>query len=179
MTMIDYPFTEADVQRAAEDWGCNCGPAALAFALQVPLDRVRGAIPGFEQKRYTSPTMMRAALDGLGVRFAPAPTGLAVARANMFDGRTALVRVQWEGPWTAPGAHPKWAYRQTHWVATWLAATRRNESDRTRMVFDCNGGIRPFGQWEREIVPAIVATIPRANGEWFPTHVWRITEARP
>jgi hypothetical protein len=160
----NYPFTGADVRRAAEEWGCNCGPAALAFALQVPLERVRGAIPGFESKRYTSPTMMRAALDGLGVSFTPAPAD----RLSLLLVPMSLVRVQWTGPWAKPGAPPKWAYRQTHWIAAWGGN-----------VFDVNGGIGSLDWWVKEIVPAITAATPRADGGWFPTHVWRITEGRP
>lgn len=60
-TTIDYPFTEEELEAAADEWGCNCGPSALAFALQKPLEEVRYAIPDFEQKGYTSPTMIRIA----------------------------------------------------------------------------------------------------------------------
>lgn len=41
MPVMTYPFTEDEMYAAAREWGCNCGPSALAFALQVPLDRVR------------------------------------------------------------------------------------------------------------------------------------------
>lgn len=42
------------------------------------------------------------------------------------------------------------------------------------LLFDCNGGIRNLDSWEREVVPAIVKTIRRADGNWFPTHIWRL-----
>lgn len=116
----------------------------------------------FDERRYTSPTMMRAALDHFGRKTTDGPCDFY----GMFDERVALVRVQWEGPWTALGANPKWAYRHTHWVACWLD---RNQ----RCVFDCNGGIRPVRDWEHEIVP-LLTNYPRANGDWFPTHVWRL-----
>lgn len=159
--VVDCPFTEQDMQAAVAEWGCNCGPSALAFALRLPLDRVRYAIPGFEAKGYTSPTMMRAALDRLGAGVAVSPPD----RLSLL-GSMALVRVQFTGPWTAPGANPKWAYWHTHWIATW----RGN-------VFDCNGGIRPLGEWEAGIVPLLTAAIKRADGGWFPTHVWRLAAA--
>lgn len=47
MLTYDYSFTEDDMRCAAEAWGCNCGPSALAFALQTTLDAVRPALPGF------------------------------------------------------------------------------------------------------------------------------------
>ncbi len=169
MTITDYPFTEADARRAYEEWHCNCGPSALAFALRLPLGAVRHAIPGFEEKRYTSPTMMKAALANLGRQFDAAPCGLAVALANLFHERMALVRVQWTGPWTAPGANPRWAYRQTHWVATW-----RDDGSGTDWVFDVNGGIASFGRWQGEIVPLLTKATPRADGGWHPTHIWRL-----
>lgn len=160
-----YPFTAQDMQRAAEEWNANCGPAALAFALGLHINDVRGVIPGFEQKGYTSPTMMKQALEVLGGWFVVRPSD----RESMFDSEhRCLVRIQFTGPWTQAGANPKWAYGQTHWIATYMVERQ------AAMVFDCNGGILGFQEWEREIVPAIVATIKRADGGWFPTHVWRI-----
>lgn len=31
-----------------------------------------------------------------------------------------------------------------------------------------------FADWKRTVVPLITANVPRANGEWFPTHIWRL-----
>lgn len=159
-----YPFTAAELERASDEWGCNCGPSALAFALQMRLDQVRPLIPDFESKRYTSPGMMKSALE-LVAR--PYDQVRRPTVETMFAPRIALTRIQWSGPWTMPYAPPKWAYRQTHWIATW--------SERgVPLVFDCNGGIRGFGGWETEVVPEILATVPRNDGGWRPTHVWRI-----
>ena len=38
---LTYPFTESDSQRAFDEWGANCGPNALAFALQIPLSAAK------------------------------------------------------------------------------------------------------------------------------------------
>jgi|SRR6202050_2200754 len=175
-----YPFTENDSADAYNEWGANCGPNALAFALQIPIASVRGMIPGFEEKRYTSPTMMKAALSNLKKKFddIDAPDDLC-----MFCQNVALVRIQWCGPWTAEGANPKWAYRQTHWIVCWSVASTtgigsvlgsRITQTVDRMVFDCNGGIRTFESWQKEIIPALTSGIKRADGQWYPTHVWRI-----
>jgi hypothetical protein len=43
---MKYPFTESDLQSAFDNWGANCGPTALAFALQRPLSEISGKIPG-------------------------------------------------------------------------------------------------------------------------------------
>ena len=172
----NYPFTEEEMLRAAEEWNCNCGPSALAFALQVPLDKVRGKIPGFEAKRYTSPTMMKAALLALSVRWREIHPD---KMRDVCHPQIALTRIQWTGPWTDAGANPKWAYRQTHWVATWRVGMFPKPGELTPhpdslLVFDCNGGIRPLASWESEIVPLLTAQYPRAYGGWFPTHVWRL-----
>lgn len=67
--LLSYPFSAEDFVRANNAWGANCGPAALAFALHTHIDAVRSAIPDFERRRYTSPTMMKHALTTLGVPF--------------------------------------------------------------------------------------------------------------
>lgn len=165
-----YPFTEDEFWAAVEEWGCNCGPSALAFALQIPLDEIRGLIPDFETKGYTSPTMMKAALKTRGVAFddVPAPSRLVYGPRSMFHDRIALVRIQWTGPWTAPGSNPRWAYGRTHWICAWLGPNAAG------LVFDCNGGAMPFDRWKREIVPALTASYKRADGGWYLTHVWRL-----
>lgn len=196
-----YPFTQEEMERASDEWGCNCGPSALAFAAQIKLDTVRCAIPGFEEKRYTSPMMMRAAIANLKRDFRnllhrsePGETqGLSDFLGLLESGSIALVRLQWTGPWTAPGANPKWAYRQTHWIAGWCAnivdartglPDRRfkapdhsldgNVLPRCPMVFDCNGGMRSLGSWQKEIVPILTSGIKRADGGYYPTHFWRL-----
>jgi len=60
MTALDIlpRFTEADANRAWEEWGANCGPAALAVVAGLSLDEVRPYLVDFEQKGYTNPTLM-------------------------------------------------------------------------------------------------------------------------
>lgn len=167
---LTYPFSEEEAKRAHEEWGCNCGPTALAFALQVPLASVRTAIPDFEAKRYTSPTMMKAALANLGQEFQACPITSREEMCDRVRRRMALVRVQWTGKWTAPGANPRWAYRYTHWIACW---EHRTSVYSVAVVFDCNGGVREMDSWESEIVP-LLATHKGGDGGWEPTHVWRL-----
>lgn len=173
MTKFSYPFSQEDSEIAYKEWGANCGPNALAFALQIPLADVRGKIPDFEARRYTSPTMMKSGIANLGRKFEVMPLVATDGESNAMFPRDgiSLVRVQWTGPWTAPDANPKWAYRQTHWIATYrLIGLLPSEYT----VFDVNGGIRSFNSWCKEIAPALAASIKRADGKWFPTHVWRI-----
>lgn len=173
-TKYSYPFTEDDAREAFENWGCNCGPAALAFALQTTLDRVRDAIPLFDERRYTSPTMMHEALLALNQAVYPVRSpalfmhkiNREVGRANMFRGPMSLVRIQWEGPWIVDNKPQRWAARQTHWIATWV--------DEYRFVFDINGGIQRFELWDRDTVPLIIASVKRASGGWYPANVWQL-----
>ena len=162
-TVYDYPFSQDELEQANKDWGCNCGPSALAFALQCSLDEVRALIPGFKDKRFTSPSMMKSALRGHAFTECR-----ELDRYAMFAPEIALVRVQFTGPWTKEGANPKWAYHHTHWIAAW-------EYRNYQLVFDCNGGEHLFRDWELEIVSQITKTISRADGDWFPTHIWRLT----
>jgi hypothetical protein len=149
---------EADA--AYEAWGCNCGPGAIAAITNMRLDDLRPLLGDFEAKRYTNPTLMWEILDRTGRQWRK------IGKAWPTFG---LARIQWEGPWTEPGVNPKAAYRQTHWVASW------KHHERGHGIFDINmtgngTGWASFADWEREIVPAIVQSIPRANGKWFVTH---------
>lgn len=149
---------EADA--AHDAWGCNCGPGAIAAILNMRLDEVRPLLGDFERKRYTNPTLMWEILNR---------TGRPWRRCGKDWPVFGLARIQFEGPWTAPGVNPKAAYRMTHWVASW------KHPDRGHGVFDINQtdngtGWARFEDWERFIVPAIVESIPRANGKWHVTH---------
>lgn len=158
---------EADIAYA--QWGCNCGPAAIAAIMNMRLDQVRPLLGDFEAKRYTNPTLMWAILDRVGRPWRK------IGREWPTFG---LARIQWEGPWSEPGANPRWGYRQTHWVASW------KHSERGHGIFDVNmtgngSGWGSFADWEREIVPAIVAATPRANGKWHVTHGVEVDPSRP
>lgn len=162
------PFTIADLHRAMEEWGCNCGPSALAFAIRSDLETARRAIPDFDRKRYTSPSMMKTALVSLRRFFTPVrnPT-----REAMFPPIVrSLVRIQFTGPWTQPGVNPKAAYCYTHWIATF----RDDHPARggTEYVFDVNCGVVAMEGWCRDLVPLLIPR--RGDGGWVPTHIWRI-----
>lgn len=167
MSTMLYPFSEAQMERAAAEWGCNCGPSALAFALQLPLEAARHAIPEFDRKRYTSPSMMTAALSFLNrsVVAIRKPT-----RDDMFQAAPCLVRLQWGGPWCKPGVNPKAAYGCTHWITTWKEGPEREGG--VPLVFDCNGGVNRIDEWEAQIVPLLLPA--RGDHTWFPTHVWQV-----
>lgn len=162
MTRMHYPFNQTEAEAAIAEWGCNCGPSALAFALQRDLDFARRTIEQFESKRYTSITMMRSSLRAIGAEFDEVrkPT-----KPDMFDDRVALVRLQWSGRWNGT----QWASHHTHWIATWFEDL---ESGRTPMVFDINGGMRCYADWTMRIVPLLLPE--RGDGDWFPTHVLRL-----
>ena len=154
------PFSYEELLEAALDWGCNCGPSALAAIVQCTLGEAREAITGFDGRRYTNPTMMNEALRNLGVPF---------KKIGQVWPNWGLARIQWEGPWTQPGVPMAARYRFTHWVGTFLRA------DGGRSIFDCNAmsngtGWCGFQDWNAVIVPYILADNPRAYGTWHVTH---------
>lgn len=175
--MISYSYSSEELQRAYDSWGCNCGPGALAIALQTTPDAVRPFIPGFDAKRYTSPTMMKAALNALvtaaGWESIPLPAKGAADHPLLFDESPALVRIQFTGPWTAPGMNPRWAYGHTHWVCCWQDVHTETH-ERLPWVFDVNGGITTFRFWRLQVLPEIIKGIKRADGDWYATHCWRL-----
>lgn len=160
-------FNEADANRAFDEWGCNCGPTALAAAVGLTPDQVRPHMLGFEKKKYTNPTMMFEALDSLaGAGFIARWKSVTFRGIGqgMVTPEFGLARIQWEGPWTAPGVPLRVRYRKTHWVAV--------NFDK---VFDVNamwcGGWVQYDRWVRDVVPVILRLcVPKANGKWHITH---------
>lgn len=163
-------FTYDDAERVAEEWGCNCGPSALAAALSLTLDEVRPLINGFDQRGYMSPIMMKEALNRSGVQWREKTKCRQVPRSALPAAfPTGLCRVQWTGPWTAAGANPRWAYNHTHWIATW-------QTEQGVLVFDINRGLTTYEDWEEVVPPLITSGIKRADGGWYATHLWEIQQ---
>lgn len=167
-------FSLEDAQRAADSWGANCGPTALAAVLGLSLDAVRSHMGDFERKGYTNPTLMFSALRSAGAKWQafkcpPEPQqGVLCADPLAYYPRNGLCRVQWEGPWTEPGVPIRARYRHTHWIG---ARHHRGGV----FVFDvnamCAGGWLPEQEWREQLVPWLLRECqPRANGRWHLTH---------
>ncbi|WP_316184690.1 hypothetical protein [Bradyrhizobium sp. SZCCHNRI1003] len=158
-------FSQADGERASDEWGCNCGPGAIAAIMLLTLDEVRPHMGDFERKRYTNPTLMFETLDRL--------RAAGVCRSWRVGPKLwpayGLVRIQWEGPWMEPGVPMRARYRHTHWVG---AAT---VNDRIG-VFDINAlnngsGWSRVEDWSTILVPWLIKEcVPRGNGKWQITH---------
>ena len=67
LSLPQVGLSGAEAREAAEEWGANCGPGALAVATARTLEEVRAFLEGFDGKRYTNPLMMLRALDAMGV----------------------------------------------------------------------------------------------------------------
>lgn len=154
-------FDSDDAQRAYDAWGCNCGPAALAFALGKTPDEVRPFLGPFEQRGYMNVTMMREAIPKAGGQIVRTYQSWPVQGIG-------LVRIQWGGPWIINGRPARWAATNTHWVATWRSAGS------WLYVFDINGGLMLVDQWESEVASRIIASIKRADGKWTISHSWEV-----
>jgi hypothetical protein len=171
-------FTVDEAQAAADAWGFNCGPGALCAILGKRPEEIRPHLIDFERKGYTNLSLMAAILRGLGVRFDRVFEHLG-ARPEPMDvlyPLCGLVRVQWGGPWTAPGVPVRARYRHTHWIAI-----RQGPGDPyPGEVFDinavCVGGWLDWDEWRLGLVPWLLEQCaPRADGTWWPTHCWEVT----
>lgn len=167
-------FTQEDGERAHAEWGCNCGPGAVAAIVGMTLDEVRPHMEacGFAGKRYTNPTMMLEVLERLGRQFRS--RGLASNVPKLEFPRYGIARIQWEGPWTKPGVPMRVRYRYSHWVGSQYS-TPDNIG-----IFDINAIYNGTGwcsleDWSRVIVPTIVECYPRADGNWHITHAIEVT----
>jgi hypothetical protein len=154
------PFTEDEFWAAHDEWGFNCGPASLATIAGLKPAQVRGLLPSFEQKRYTNPTMMLEALKALGI-------GVQHAGDSQKLTQYGICRIQWEGPWTQPGAPAKWAYTKTHWIGAMVIRGYP-------WVYDVNADWQEMEAWEKITVPALTSAIERATGKWRPTNRWEL-----
>jgi hypothetical protein len=179
--VIPVRFTLAEFETANDAWGANCGPGALAAICGRPLDEVRQHL-GSNWPGYTNPTAMRRALESMGCRFKVERCDHPFLESGKEWPRWGLARIQWEGPWTDPGASPRWAYRHTHWVGSSQGTGSRGQP--LTDVWDVNtlgsiGGFEdgwsPLEWWSSDIVPRLTRDIPRATGGWHITHSIEVT----
>lgn len=166
--MTWHRITAEEADAAYETWGCNCGPAAIGAMLGMRLDDVRPMLNGFDEKRYTNPTMMYEALRSSGRHWR------SIGKVWPTYG---LARIQWEGPWTAPGVPMRARYRYTHWVGSRTPSGAHG-------VFDVNAlgngtGWASFDDWQTILVPYITSHIPRADGRWHITHGIEVETPEP
>lgn len=132
-------YVPPDLEEAADAWGANCGPGALAALFSRPLAQVKDLLPGWPG--YTNPTHMLRALDSANWYYDD--------RLEDFQGR-GLAFVQWVGPWDQPGKQ-RWAYRYTHWIGFCQCGSGETA------VYDVNNGCGWcwFDDWAREIAPLL------------------------
>lgn len=175
--MIRFDLDAAQV--ASNDWGFNCGPAALCAVTGKTPNEVRCHLLDFESKGYTSPSMMASILRSMGVDFrrvweAKADCTRDALEMPLFP-QFGLVRVQWDGSWCNAGVPVPVRYRRSHWIA--YASSGLTGSD--EMAFDinamCVGGWIAFREWSLSLVPWLIREcVKGGNGKWWPTHCWEI-----
>lgn len=185
--VIAAKFTIEDAHRASDEWGFNCGPAAVAAILGMTLAGLRPHLGDFETKHYTNPTLMWSILRSL-----KAPVSeISRLNASLESQRRGeapwpfygLARVQWEGPWTAPGVPVRVRYRHTHWVGVSKSADSMTAPGwEEPRIFDVNcmsmGGWVPLSMWTESVVPWILKQCePKADGKWHLTHTVEIERA--
>lgn len=161
---LSVRFDLDEAERASEEWGFNCGPAALCAVLDMTPEEIRPLMLDFEARGYTNPTLMLDVLKRLCVPWHQ------IYRSDDPAGTIptiplGLMRVQWGGRWTNPGVPMRARYRETHWCAL-----------RDDEVFDvnamCVGGWVSLREWVTELIPWLIREcVPKGDGTWWPTHV--------
>lgn len=149
-----------------DEWGFNCGPAAICAITGMTPEQLRPQLGDFEKKKYTNPTLMMQILKRLNIESHWKMDARGVK--DLLWPTFGLVRIQWSGPWCDRGVPMRARYRHTHWVAT--DATRW-----FRGVFDinatCVGGWLRYDEWNRQLVPWLLDQVePMADGRWWLTH---------
>ena len=143
--------------------------------LGVDVAAVRTGFPQFPKKPWTTFTAMKDALRAVSsatflCRSYPCPNQRVPLQ---FGGARALMMVQWLGPWTEPGANPRWAYTHTHWVGVvadkarriWVYDvnadhTTRSGDSRLSVLSAGGGGWITIDDWQKYIVPVFLASTP-------------------
>ena len=174
-------FTIDQAQAASDEWGFNCGPAAVAAVCGLTLDQVRPMLGDFEKKGYTNPTLMWEILRNIGRPWLNTLQQCSSEHQGCLAfPQYGLARVQWEGPWTAPGCPMRVRYRHTHWVGAISSTKDLTEPGwEEPLIFDvncmCVGGWVPLSEWADSVVPWLLGECqPKANGKWHLTHVVEI-----
>lgn len=172
-------MTLGKVQRASDEWGFNCGPGALCGVLQMLPEEIRPHMGDFEEKRYTNPTLMAQALRSLGVPFKRVfESPVEPFKSAIIWPKFGLVRVQWDGPWTAKDIPLRARYRTSHWIGYRSHLAIHAAGD----VFDINAveyGWISKVDWSMSLVPWLLRQCqPKASGRWWPTHCWEIDHAK-
>jgi hypothetical protein len=102
-------FTPEESAHALKAWNANCGPNALAAALDLSLREVKkGVVDPFPG--YMNPTQMAAALSYFSVKFA------AEKNLHTKELRDGIGYIQWDGAWVR-SSYRQARYRHTHWIA--------------------------------------------------------------
>ena len=135
-----------DLAAAHKEWGCNCGPSALAAALNLRCADVRDAFGDFDERRYVNPSHMKAAAGVLGYR--------ALLTERLVVGSAPPARhpplfgvafIQFTGPQVPQTWHAQ--YLHTHWIACAFNGTRT-------IIYDCNHAVPiPLSEWAIEVFP--------------------------
>jgi len=175
---MELRFTQTEAITASDEWGLNCGPAAVAAICGLSLPDLRPHLGDFEQKRYTNPTLMAQILRNVGAKVIEAKTlnwRLEMERTGRRPWpRYGLARVQWEGPWTKEGVPIAARYRHTHWVGSSCA----NQDNIGIWDVNCLGngtGWVGLNEWTNILVPWLLQEChPRADGRWHLTHIVEI-----
>lgn len=133
-----------DFQEAHEKLGAMCGHGALAAALEKPVIDI---MPHFSQGGWVNVPIMKAAIE---------KSGHAWTRCEKpAQGQTAVILIQWLGPWTEPERPPAAACRYRHWVAS-----------RAGLVWDVN-----TEQWQtqdewKKIIPDLLPDRSTGYSVW-------------
>ncbi len=164
-------FSLADAEKADNEWHFNCGPGAICGVLNMTPEEIRPHLSDFESKGYTNPTLMFEILRNLAVSWQLIYRG-DEPDANFAYPDLGLIRIQWAGPWTKPGVPMQARYRHTHWAGMRQTTDGYEAFDINAM---CVGGWLPLAEWRTDLIPWLIRECePKANGQWWPTHVLKI-----
>ncbi len=167
-------YSHQEMETALRDWGSNSGPVALGLLLQIPLVEVRELLPEeFALHGYLTPDAMGKAVRAAGRPFTEQRTSGVSPKSpwpsDAFQDVPALCRVQFIGPWQLTLRTCRTVPEYTHWLISWREGLEN-------WVCCPTHGVSTLAEWLDQSRPRLIKPLPKADGRFFITHLWRFTE---
>lgn len=152
-----------DVVEAQDEWGANCGPTAIAAALELTMAEIRAAVsPNGTFQGYMGVRDLGQAITKAGGRIVRAWSKPSKSELRRTDGSAIVVLIRFLGPWDdipRAAAKHRHAFCYRHGYVGTLDDYGQREHG-PGWIYDCNNLVN-------------LPETGRLIASWAPLHLWR------